>query len=480
VTTRQPGMSRKLRSLARRVRKRLADLLWHRQASCGVAPSDVTERVVDCIYCGPGKTASKEHVVPQAIGGSFSRSDIICKECNSYFGREVDPHITNWHLSLIARDWFDLEGYSGTVPGYEVETEDGQMLTVGRKGALRPKWRDIVKIQDGKSFFFSAGTPTLDDAREAIARIIAKQTELAGRPPNVTMNRVDGNTRRDWRPYEADVVYDYRKQGRAIAKMALHYLATQLERRFLLTRDFEPIMRFVRHGEHDFHPRLCQPAIPLELDEVTDCVQHSLTLRCSRELRSAVCDVALFGVLRYSVVLSYSYEGPNLFRRLVENPLERSWDEGPGDDVGPIPASLILNIDEEEQRERYDRLEESVHGLVDWLNVYGFCHHVRETLPEVIQHVGTANQIGKGNVERWIAAVADEFSDRSSPAALLHFLGEPSRVAARILWDSLEAADAADEVTIEDLEARFARLVFIRLLADELVLVGKQRETTGE
>jgi len=441
---------------------------------------------MECIYCGPDRRArSDEHVIPRAIGGSFSSHDIICEECNSYFGREVDPYITNWHLSLIARNWFDLEGYGGTVPRYEVETEGGQVLTVERKGALRPKWRDIVKIQDGKSFYFSAGTPTEEDAHKAIARTIAKQTELAGHPPNVALKRVDGTIRRDWKPYEADVVYDYRKQGRAIAKMALHYLASVLDRRFLLTkkskplRDFEPIVRFVRYGEHALHPRLCQPAIPLELDDVTTCVEHSLTLRCSHELRSAVCDVALFGVLRYSVVLSYSYEGPDLFRKLVEYPLEKRWKEEPAD-ATPIPASLILNINEAEQSARYDRLEESVHTLVDWFNVYGFCHHIRETLPQVIQHVEAANQIERGSGESWMAAVADEFSDRSAPAALLNFLGEPLRVAARILWDALEAANAADEFSIEDLDARFARLIFIRLLVDELVLLGKQREATDE
>jgi len=434
---------------------------------------------MECIYCGPDRrSASDEHVIPRAIGGSFSRNDIICDECNSYFGAEVDPHITNWHPSLIARDWFDLEGYGGTIPSYEVETEDGRVLTVQRKGVLRPKWHDVVKMQDGKSFYFSAGTPTLDDAHKAIAHIIDKQTKLAGRPPNVTINRVEGTIRRDWQPYVADVVYDYSKQGRAIAKMALHYLATQLERRFLLTRDFEPIMRFVRYGEHAHHPRLCQPAIPLELDDVTECTQHSLTLRCSRELRSAVCDVALFGVLRYSVVLSYSYEGPDTFRRLVENPLEKRWEEGPAD-ATPIPASLILNIDEAEQSARYDRLEESVHSLVDWFNVYGFCHHIRETLPQVIQHLEAANQIEQGSIEPWMAAVADEFSDRSAPAALLNFLGEPSREAARILWETLEAAGADDDLTIEDLEARFARLIFIRLLVDALALLT-HNETPAE
>jgi len=433
--------------------------------------------MIDCIYCGSGKPASKEHIVPHAIGGSYSSSNIICEECNSYFGREVDPHITNWHLSLIARDWFDLEGYSGIVPGYEVETEDGQLLTVGRKGTLRPKWRDVVKREDGKSFYFSAGTPTEEDARQAIANTIARQTKLAGSPPNIAESRVTANTRRDWAPYVADVVYDYSKQGRAIAKMALHYLATQLDFRFLLTRDFEPIMQFVRYGEHKLHPRLCQPAIHVESGNIAECVQHSLTLRCSRELRSAVCDVALFGVLRYSVVLSYSYEGPDLFHRLVESPLEKRWSEGPVDDVGPIPASLILNIDEAESRERYARLERSVHELVSWFNNYGFCHHIRETLPKIIRHVGTANQIVTGDVEAWIAAVADEFSDMSSPAALLHFLGEPAQVAAQILWDSLEAACEGDKITIEDLETRFARLIFIRLLLDALTLLAQRKNS---
>ena len=99
---------------------------------------------MQCIYCGSGQQPSKEDVIPYAIGGRFSSSKIICRNCNSYFGREVDCHITNWHLSLIARDWFDLEGHGGGVPSYEVETKDGYVLTVGRKGDLRPKWRDVV------------------------------------------------------------------------------------------------------------------------------------------------------------------------------------------------------------------------------------------------------------------------------------------------------------------------------------------------
>jgi hypothetical protein len=434
---------------------------------------------IDCIYCGPGRASSEEHIVPRAIGGSFSRSDIICDECNAYFGGNVDYHIADWQLSLIARNWFDLEGYGGSVPSYEVKAEDGTLLTAERKGILRPKWRDIITRHDGKGFYFSGGAPTEAEARKTLANVIAKQTALAGQPPTIIENRVEVRVRREWKPFESDVVYDYSKQGRAIAKMALHYLATQLDRRFLLTRDFAPVMRFVRYGEHALHPRLCQPAIPQEWDRATTaCVQHSLVLRCNRELRSAVCDVTLFGALRYSVVLSYSYEGPDLVRRLTEYPLEKRWEEGPAQGLSPVPARLILNIDEEERRSRYDRLEEAVHTLVDWLNHYGFCHHIRETLPRVIEHVSLSDRPADQGVESWLAAIADELSDRSAPAAVLHFSGEPSQVAAEVLFAELQRAGATAGLSSDAVEERFARLLFIRLLVDALALLVQSRGAT--
>ena len=372
-----------------------------------------------------------------------------------------------------ARSWFDLEGHGGSVPSYEVKTQDGQVLTVGRLGSLRPKWRDIVRREDGSSFYFSGGAPTEEAAREAIANVIARQTTRAGHPPTITESRVEVPVRREWRPFESDVVYDYRKQGRAIAKMALHYLATQLDRRFLLRRDFDPVVRFVRAGEHGKHPRLCQPAIPQELDPtVKPSIQHSLTLRCSRELRSAICDVALFGVLQYVVVLSYSYEGPDLFRRLTMYPLEERWEEGEAQDCSPVPAKLILNIDDNERKSRYDRLEEAVHSLVDWLNLYGFCHHIRETLPSAIAYASAESPLANSGMDTWLAAVADRFSDQSSPAALKHFLGEPSRLAAGILSAELLKHDTESSVSLDSLEEHFSRLVFIRLLVDALALVA--------
>jgi len=431
---------------------------------------------MECIYCG-GKEPSKEHIIPYAVGGRFSSSRIVCRDCNSYFGTNVDHYITNWQLSLIARDWFDLEGHGGGMPRYQVETEDGQILTVARRGILWPKWRDVVTHNDGNSFSFSGGAPTEEDARKAIANVIAKQTRRAGHPPTISESRVEVRTRREWRPFESDVAYDYRKQGRAIAKMALHYLATQLDRRFLQTRDFIPIMRFVRYGDHGKHPRICQPAVPQEMDDnAKPCIQHSLTLRCSHKLRSAICNVTLFGVLRFAVVLSYSYEGPDLFRRLTEYPLEKRWEEEEAPTLFPIPARLVLNINSTERKTRYDRLEEDVHALVGWLNLYGFCHYIRETLPKAMEHANFQGSVADHGVDAWLTAVADKFSDQSSPAALLHFLGTPSQTAAEILAAELMRQGAENSPSVDAIEEAFTHLIFIRLLIDALVVVIQSRD----
>ncbi|MEW5825814.1 MAG: HNH endonuclease [Candidatus Bipolaricaulota bacterium] len=429
-----------------------------------------------CIYCGSDREMSREDIVPFALGGRYASSEIICRDCNSYFGANVDCHITDWQLSLIARGCFALAGRGGTVPPYEVETTDGHQLTVSGGSVLRPKWRDVVIRQDARSFYFRAGTPTVEDAQQAIAGAIAKQTARQGRPPAITESRVDVAVRRDWDYLESVVEYDYHKQGRAIAKMAFHYLATRLERRFLLTRDFHSIMAFVRHGEHANHPRLCQPALPQELDPAAEpSMQHTLTLRCSRHLRSGICDVALFGVLRFTVVLSYSYEGPDLFRRLVVYPLRESWEEAAVADVAPVPARLILRTTEAEHRARHDRLEESVHALVEWLNIEGLCRHARETIPQALAAVEARKPHSALGTDAWLAAVADEFSTRSSPAGLLNFLGQPSRAAAEVLMGELQLSGYVSSFSVAEIDDRFARLIFLRLLVDALTAVAHSR-----
>lgn len=63
-----------------------------------------------CIICGEDKTASKEHIIPEALGNTKFVTYKVCEECNNKLGTNVDSYITNYFLvKLIRKD----KGYYG-------------------------------------------------------------------------------------------------------------------------------------------------------------------------------------------------------------------------------------------------------------------------------------------------------------------------------------------------------------------------------
>jgi hypothetical protein len=428
---------------------------------------DGANQIIDCIYCGPGKVASKEDVIPRAIGGRFSSSDIICRNCNSKFGSFVDHLITDWMPILKARHIFDLEGYSGTIAGYEVVTQDGQNLVVDRYERLRPKRAAPVKHEQGDSFEFITSAPSEEEALRAVDQYIARKTAEKGRPPLILEKNVKRIIHREWSDASSNVVYSLEEQGRAIAKMAFHYLATQLDRRFLQTRDFDAIRRFVQTGQLGKHASLCQHALTGTGPkfEAAD-IGHVLTLRCCHELRSAICDVTLFGALSWSVVLSWTYEGPDLYRRLTCAPLEKRYIETEIDKI-PMPASILMLADEAELDARFKQFHDSVVAFVQWLNLLGFLRYVRAALLRIMTELPN-DLLRKQGLDTYLAALANRFSDASHPRILRRFLGEPSKLAAKTIQGEISRLGLASEVSTSEIEEEFSRLIYLRLVVDSL------------
>ncbi len=480
VSIRQQQMSKQLRSVARRVWRCLADLLWHRQESCGIAPSDATVDVVDCIYCGPGKPASQEHVIPQAIGGSYHSSDIICEECNSRFGSQVDSHITDWMPIAKARSILGLEGYSGKIPRYEVEATGGQRFVVDRYEKLRPKRSAPVVRQNGEEFEILITGKTRSEALQQAEQWIARKTEQIGHPPLIFERHVSEVTHREWSDLSSDVEYRDDEQGRAIAKMAFHFLATQLDRRFLDTRDFDAIREFVREGKPGACTALAQPApFAREHEFRGENIRHTLNLHCSRSLRSAVCEVTLFGALDWAVVLSWSYEGPDLHLSLTCDPENHECSVSQAE-ATPIPASVLLQADEAEISNRFERFESSVTTLVQHLNLAGFLRFVDARIRRLMRELPD-KLLQDGDLDGYLALLANRFSDSSHPRALRRFLGLPSGVAAEAIHESMAELGFGSAPTIPEIDARFAWFVYLRLLADSIARLAAIRgASTGE
>ena len=434
----------------------------------------MAKETVDCIYCGPGKSASEEHVVPQAIGGSYSSSSIICEECNSYFGAEVDPLIANWMPVVKARNVLGLEGYSGSIPRYEVETGEGQRFVVDRYERLRPKRSAPLVDEQNGAFEFIATAPTKEEAVRMVNQYVARRTAQMGRPPLIFEKSVTALTHREWSDLTSDAEYGDDEQGRAIAKMAFHFLATQLDRRFLNTRDFDAIRRFVRMGEQGRHAALAQPApFTQEMEFSGDNLDHTLTLRCSRARRSAVCEVTLFGMLHWAVVLSWSYEGPDLNRELTCDPGTSQWNLL---DVEPalIPAGILLRADEAELDRRFERFKDSVTILVQHLNLAGFLRFVDAAIHRLMRELPD-KLLQDRDLDAYLALLADRFSDRSHPRSLRRFLGLPSKAAAEAIHESMIELGFGSGVAVLEIEKRFAWLVYLRLFTDSIARLAAIR-----
>src|SRR5215208_2756526 len=68
-----------------------------------------------CIYCKVEKHAQEfniEHVIPRAFGmfeQNFTLKNTVCEACNTYFSRELEPHLARDGVEGIERFEYGLK-----------------------------------------------------------------------------------------------------------------------------------------------------------------------------------------------------------------------------------------------------------------------------------------------------------------------------------------------------------------------------------
>lgn len=94
---------------------------------------------MNCIFCNSSYKFSKEHIIPENIGGSVVINN-VCVDCNSKFGSEVDitltknKHIYDSYIDLTQKLNLNL-GFSFRDAYYEMS--NGQKIKASRKNKLR-------------------------------------------------------------------------------------------------------------------------------------------------------------------------------------------------------------------------------------------------------------------------------------------------------------------------------------------------------
>jgi len=298
-----------------------------------------------CVYCVEEKPASefnREHVLPEAFGkfkGAPSRLRCVCKICNDFFAKELEPALTRdspeallrlecgqkplEESGQLRRERFRLRAEEGPLAGMEVQ------VTPGTAGSIQPVPQvGLVDRATGQVVYLTEEDLLVDEKADP------GRFDWAGKVTIVATTQ--GDTERLVRVLEARGVRILNAKGeaqragggpvwvrkshlidttidRAVAKIAFNYLAHVGGSTFVARRDFDAARRFIRLREDPgWEVVTVQPTPVLFLDTATQRQTrgHLLASYWSADPGSRpVVWVSLYNEFTYKVKLADSPQG---------------------------------------------------------------------------------------------------------------------------------------------------------------------------
>lgn len=297
-----------------------------------------------CIYCltpfNP-LTAKWEHILLAALGSEFKSKEIVCNQCNKELGSTIDKSLGE--ALLFVRNILELPGSRGKVPAVKVakgaETGRQIKLEAGAKPISQEPEVEIIEIEPGKKQIKISGDP------ELVKRV---WNELKEKFPSGKLTR---KSIRHVYSREPVIIETGGLGGhdhfRAVAKMALNFLATQ-DYHLALDNSLHKARGYIRWGTIKEGEFLCTldyrdlyiSALPKEETPFYNRVAVFL----SAQEHTVVASIELFKHLRFLALLTDSYKGEMSISYVVTNaPLERKHWCSVVTDFPHVDAKEILN-----------------------------------------------------------------------------------------------------------------------------------------
>lgn len=203
-----------------------------------------------CLFCRrplsdePGES-NVEHVMPVSLGGSgWLTTRLVCRDCNSWLGREVDK-VADIPLLVALRAEAGLSPHYD-LRGHYVDPESGEVVE-GRMGFGRPFEETERYYERGDRIMISARTT---ERAQAIADKIAERRRQEGRPvtfrtPHMREGRAEliSLDQRSTRVSELNELL-----VREAAKMAVEYVALLVGLEVALMSELDPLRAAALYG----------------------------------------------------------------------------------------------------------------------------------------------------------------------------------------------------------------------------------------
>lgn len=119
-----------------------------------------------------GKNRSKEHIIPNAIGGRKKTTGFICNTCNNKLGEKWDSELAkqlNWFSLVVG-----ISRERGEPPKQIVQTVEGEKYWLRNDGSFTPEKSSYTEEDRGGAVKISLTAKTIDEAKQRLKGISRK------------------------------------------------------------------------------------------------------------------------------------------------------------------------------------------------------------------------------------------------------------------------------------------------------------------
>ncbi|NNC23542.1 HNH endonuclease [Salinisphaera sp. USBA-960] len=262
--------------------------------------SDLLSQCLLCEKVISTETDSREHLIPNSIGGRKKVSGFLCADCNSKSG-------DNWE-SALARQmnplslFFRINRERGNAPPQTFQTSSGDKLKLNADGSLELPDPILNEQKNGSSVEIKISARNMTEAKQMLKGVASKRYPQLD--VDQLLEKVQAKTRYSQDPIKFDLSFGGLCAGRSIVKTALALLSTT----DVSLRDCEHAIKFLKEEESEpcfgyYYEKdlvLGRPAgVPIHIVHVNGDPDSNL-------IRGYV---EYFGVMRVVMCLSSSYSG---------------------------------------------------------------------------------------------------------------------------------------------------------------------------
>lgn len=268
-----------------------------------------------CIYCKKASfeigAGSKEHVILSALGGKKASRNICCVACNRRLGNEIDEPLTHGlrYLSNLCGIKTDRNKEAASIrnAGHH-DNREYDLISGGKNQPSRAHIAESIDEKSGKVSISISGrnenhvknllNQKLKKFGKNIEDIeIIKAVETVKYPESITI----------------DIDVGLKTQLRSIAKTALTYLATLTSPDRIRSPAFKEVIEYI-DGANDSDKFVYLTKDNFPKTRIISKTQHRVLICASNSHKRAIGLVELFGGIKFKVVISDNWDGPDLYK----------------------------------------------------------------------------------------------------------------------------------------------------------------------